>query len=116
MDIAKLAFSGSTNGRGIKIAAGSTPGTTIHTAIAGTTQYDEIWLWVCNTTTSDVILTLEYGGVAVPDDNIVYTVTAKDGLKCLLPGLLLQNGLVLKAFGASSNVLIAHGFVNRYTP
>ena len=47
----KRKLSGSTDGKPILIAATSTPGTAIHTAVAGTTAgtYDEIWLWVHNT-------------------------------------------------------------------
>jgi len=109
----KRALSGSTNGKGIKVVQTATAGTTIHTAITGETDWDEIWLWCVNSSAADVKLTLEYGGVASPDDHIEYTVPAEDGLKIILPGTLLQNGLILKAFAGSANVLIIHGFVNR---
>ena len=111
----KLKLSGSANGRGIKVTQTTTPGTTIHTAVAGTDDYDEIWLYCVNTSASAVKLTIEYGGVSSPDDHIEYTVAAEDGLKCIIPGLILQDGLVVKAFAGSANVLIIHGFVNRIT-
>jgi len=109
----KRALSGSTNGKGIKVAATATAGTTIHTAVAGTSDWDEIWLWCVNSSDTAVKLTLEYGEATAPDGNIEYTVGAEDGLKIILPGTILQNSLVLKAFAGSADVLIIHGFVNR---
>ena len=38
----KQLLSGGTNGKNIKVAATATAGTTIHTAVAGTTDIDEI--------------------------------------------------------------------------
>ena len=109
----KRALSGSTNGKGILVAATATAGTTIHTAVAGTSDFDEIWLWCVNSSDTDVKLTLEYGEATAPDGNIEYTVGAEDGLKIILPGTLLQNELVLKAFAGTADVLIIHGFINR---
>lgn len=109
----KISLSGAANGLPIKVVATATLGTTIHTCPAGTTSFDEIWLWAVNTTSGDVLLTLEYGGATAPDYNIPYTVTAKDGLKCIVPGLILQNGLLVTAFAATANVVCIHGFVNR---
>ena len=109
----KRALSGSTNGKGILVAATSTAGTTIHTAVAGETDWDEMWLWCVNSSDTDVKLTLEYGEATAPDGNIEYTVGAEDGLKIILPGTILQNELVLKAFAGTADVLVIHGFVNR---
>jgi len=109
----KRALSGSDNGKGIKVAETATAGTTIHTAVAGETDWDEIWVWCVNTSDTAAVLTLEYGGVVDPNDLISYTVAAKDGLKIILPGTLLQNGLILKAFAETANVLIIHGFINQ---
>ena len=113
----KIELSGSTDGRPIKVAATSSPGTTIHTAQSGTgtDNYDEIWLFASNTDTSDVKLTLEWGGTSSPDDLIEETITAEDGLVLVAPGLILQNSLVVKAFAASGNVVNIVGFVNRIT-
>lgn len=41
----KQILSGSTDGRGIKVAATASSGTTIHTASSTATTYDEIWLY-----------------------------------------------------------------------
>jgi len=109
----KRKLSGSINGRGIKV--GASPATTIHTAISGTTDgsYDEIWLWAINTSASDVALTIEYGGETNPDDYIIVKIPAKAGMIPIVPGFILQNGCVVKAFAATADVIILHGFVNR---
>jgi hypothetical protein len=109
----KLVLSGSTNGRGIKVVATSSPGTTIHTAVSGTSSFDEIWIYAYNSNTVSEVLTLQWGGTTAPDDSIVVTMQPYQGLLLVTPGLLLQNSLVLKAFTTDANVVTIHGFVNR---
>lgn len=111
----KVLLSGSTNGKNIKVAATATPGTTIHTAVTGTTSMDEIWLWAVNSDTTNRKLTIEFGGTTSPDDLIELTVPAESGLMLVVPGLLLQNDLVVKAFAASANLVLINGYVNRIT-
>lgn len=111
----KVLLSGSTQGKAIKVVQTATAGDTIHTAVSGTSNIDEIWLWAVNSTTSPVKLTIEWGEATAPDGNIEYTIAAEDGLKLIIPGLLLQNSLVVKAFAGSANVVMIHGFVNRIT-
>ena len=111
----KELLSGGTNGKNIKVAATATAGTTIHTAVSGTSNKDEIWLYACNTDSTDRKLTIEYGGATSPDELTEITITAEAGWVLVCPGLLLQNGLVVKAFAASANVVNINGFVNRIT-
>jgi len=111
MAITKEFLSGSTNGRGIKVVATATAGTTIHTAHA--TSKDEVWLYVYNGHTANVTLTIEFGGATVPDDNMVVTVPFKDGLQLVVPGLPITNSLVVRAFASQANVLVIFGYVNR---
>jgi hypothetical protein len=101
--------------RGIKVVAVATPGTTIHTAVTGTNlgSYDEIWIWAYNGHTADVDLTIEFGGATVPDDNIKVSVPYKQGLFLIVPGLVLQNALIVKAFASVANVVALQGFINR---
>ena len=110
----KELLSGSTNGRGIKVAATATAGTLIHTAVAGTSSEDEIWLYAHNTSASAVKLTLEWGGVTSPDDHIEINIGAEGtGLILIAPGILLQNSLVVRAFAGTANVINIFGYVNR---
>lgn len=109
----KALLSGSTNGRLIKVAATATLGTTIHTAIAGTSSMDEVWLYAVNSDTVNRKLTIEFGGATAPDNLIEITIPAECGLTCVVPGMLLQNSLVITAFAATANVVMIGGYVNR---
>jgi hypothetical protein len=114
----KTILSGSTDGRGIKVAATATAGTTIHTGSSTATTLDEIWLYAVNTDTTDRKLTIEWGGVSSPDDLIEYTVKAENGLYLIAAGLLIKGNatpLVVRAFAATANVISIHGYVNRIT-
>lgn len=107
----KVKLSGSTDGKQIKVAATATPGTTIHTADA--TALDEIWIYCVNSSSSAVKLTIEWGEATAPDGNIEQTIPGESGLTLCIPGLLLTNSLVVKAFAGTANVLLINGYVNR---
>ena len=109
----KNKFSGSTNGKAIKVVATASTGTTIHTAVAGTTSFDEVWVYATNTGTAAVALTLEWGTVTAADGNIIASIPFKSGLTLLLPGLILNNGLLLTAFADTANVILITGYVNQ---
>jgi hypothetical protein len=111
----KTEWSASADGRGIRVAATSTPGTLIHTAgaVTGDDNFDEVYLWAVNSSTAAVKLTIEFGGVVIPDDLIEQTIAAESGLVLVLPGLVLQNALLVRAYAATTNVVIVHGFVNK---
>lgn len=109
----KQLLSGSTQGKQIKVAATATPGTTLHTAVAGTSSFDEVWLYATNSNTVSVDLTIEWGGVAVPDDDMKITIPPNTGRTMIVDGKLLQNGLVIKGFASVANVILIDGFANR---
>jgi hypothetical protein len=110
-------LSGSVNGRPIKVTATVVGfADTIHTAVAGVLSKDEVWLYVSNNHTASVELIVAYGGTSSPDDYIIATLTAKQGLYLVVPGLVLNNGLVVKAFASVADVLTISGFVNRIVP
>ena len=108
-------LSGSTNGRVIPVAATATPGTLIHTALSGTTGFDELYLWVTNTSTNTVFLTIEWGGVTNPGDHIADTVGVPPNSPPIpiVSGEVLNNGLVCRAFANTASVLNISGYVNR---
>lgn len=108
-------LSGSTDGDPIKVAATATAGTTIHTAVSGTTSWDEVWLWVTNTDSAARTLTVEWGGTTDPDHLILKAVSipANSGPILIVPGIRLNNGGVIRAFASSANVLLISGNVNR---
>jgi hypothetical protein len=111
----KKKLSGSTDGMAIKVTGTSTAATvTVHTAVASTTAgvFDEIWLYANNTSASAVKLTLEWGTATAADGNIELTIAAESGLVLVVPGLILQNAKVVKAFAATADVILLSGFVN----
>ena len=112
MPITKDKLSGSTSGRPIAVAATSTPGTTIHTAVNITDNIDEVWLYVNNTDASAVDLTLELGGTST-SDTVEMSIPAEDGLHLILPGHVFDTGVVIKAFAGTTNLLNISGWVNR---
>lgn len=111
----KIPLSGSTHGRPIKVAATSIgSGTTIHTALATTTdgEGDEIVLYCQNSDSVARILIIGFGGTTDPDDLIEVEVPAGT-YAMVLPGLLLRNGLVVRAACATANVLCVSGYALR---
>src|SRR4030065_1862318 len=102
--LTKRILSGSTTGLGIKVVQTATLGTTIHTAVTGTSDMDEIWLYAVNSDSTARKLTIEWGGATSPDCLIEYTVPAGDGLYFVAPRLLLYNARVSTAFFAKGKV------------
>jgi hypothetical protein len=105
-------------GLGVKVAATATAGTAIHTASTVSTTIDEIWLYAVNSSASAVKLTVEWGEATAPDGNIELTIAAESGLVLVSPGLLLQGNAtakVVRAFAATADVIVIHGYVNRIT-
>jgi hypothetical protein len=110
----KELLSGSTEGKGILVSGDDTAGAIeIHTAVSGTTDLDEIWLYAVNTHSADIKLTLEWGEATEPNGNIEITVPAEEGLMLLVPGLLLQGGNLVKAFAGTASEIVVHGYVNK---
>lgn len=105
-------LSGSTNGKPIKVAATATLGTTIHTAVAGTSSIDEIYVYAFNSDTVIRTLTIEWGGATVPDQSIVQSLLPNTGLALIVPGLPLNNSLLVTAFADVANKVTISGWVH----
>ena len=112
----KHLLSGSTNGKNISVTGNATgSAVTVHTAISGTSNLDEIWLYATNTSATARVLTIEFGGTTDQDDLIELEIGADSGMTLIIPGLLLQNSLVVKAFAAAGDEINLNGYVNRIT-
>ncbi len=111
----RLLLSGSTNGREIPVVAVATPGTAIHTAVAGGAAFDEIYLWASNVTAAVAKLTLEWGGVTDPGDHMVksFSIPPNSAPIPIATGQVLNNGLLVKAFSDTASAINVGGFVNR---
>jgi hypothetical protein len=109
-------LSGSTNGLAIVVAATGTAGTTIHTAIAGTTSRDEVWLWATNLDAvgESRTLTVEFGDV-LATSGWVTPVACKAGPVLICPGFPIRNGEVIAAYADEANDVLIFGYVNRVT-
>ncbi len=104
-------LSGSTNGKAVKIAATSSTGTTIHTAVSGTSSFDRIYLFATNTSANPVVLTIEWGTTTAADGNIIQTIQPQSGEVLIIAGLPLNNSLVVTGFAGTTNVILVTGYI-----
>jgi len=117
----KQILSGSTNGRGIAVAATATLGTTIHATGTSATILDEIWLYANNIHSAAVTLTVEFGGATTTSDLIQISIPATpSGLYLVCGGLILKGtgsaATTVTAFAGTASKIELFGFVNRITP
>lgn len=118
----KIPLSASSGGKGVKIAAISGTGTTIHTSGASSSVVDELWLYCINTNSANTNrkLTIQYGGTVDPDDVIETYIPAESGLILVCPGLIIvgdgATGRTVRAIASAANELIIFGYVNRILP
>lgn len=115
-DYIKVPLTGRAGGKPIQITATSlATAQTIHTAIAGTTFWDEIWLWVTNPQDTPASITISFGY-----DNTNSTIVCKDveipansEPVLILAGIMLQNSKTVKAYASVSGYLNVLGYVKR---
>lgn len=111
-------LTGSTNGLGIKVITTVTTGAvTVHTAIAGATSRDEVWLYAVNNNATGVTrtLTIEFGGVVSLDNLIITPIPPRVGPVLVLPGIPLRNTLLVRAFADVIDEVMLYGYCNRVT-
>lgn len=113
----KVALSGSTQGKGVKVVATSSTGTTIHATGTSSTIIDEIWLYAYNSHTAAVTLTVQFGGTTSPDNDIKISIPVTSGLTLVVPGLMLTGtgaaANTVYAYAGTANVVTLSGYVNR---
>jgi hypothetical protein len=115
----KVLLSGGLQGKAIKIAAttSGSAGTTIHTTGTSSSVIDEVWLYAYNSSSSNTVLTIQWGGVTAVDNETKLTIPQNSGLTLVIPGLILTGtgsaGNVISAYAATTNVITINGYVNR---
>jgi hypothetical protein len=113
----KVVLSGSTQGKGIKVVATASTGTTVHATGTSAATLDEVWLYAYNSDTSGRVLTIQYGGTTSPDNDIKVFIPSQSGLTLVLPGLILSGTGVaantVYAYAETTNVITISGYVNR---
>lgn len=113
----KVKLSGSTDGKAIKVAATSSPGTTIHATGTSASIIDEIWLYAYNSSSAAQLLTIQFGGTTAVDNDIKIIIPSQSGLTLIIPGLMLTGtgsaANTVLAYAATTNVVTISGYVNR---
>jgi hypothetical protein len=110
----KAKLSASTDGKPIAIAAITSPGTTIHAAGSGTTNYDEVTIVLSNRTSADERVVVEWGGTTNAEQRVV-VVPGYSEVQ-LTPGPVLQNSAVIRAYAQTASAVNASGHVNTVAP
>lgn len=112
----KLPLSASVTGQQILVSGTvSASATPIHTAPAGTTSIDEVWLYAYNESTSSVVTSILWGSTVEPNAVNRFTVASKSGRTLLVDGKIIQDSLTVSAYAGTANVVVFDGFVNRAT-
>jgi hypothetical protein len=113
----KVLLSGSTEGKPVKVVQTASTGTTIHATGTSSSVIDEVWLYAYNGHSSSVVLTVQFGGTATPDNDIKLTIPAASGLTLVVPGLVLTGtssaANTIYAYAGTANVVTISGYVNR---
>lgn len=113
----KVALSGSTQGKAIKVAATSSTGTTIHATGTSSSIIDEVWLYAYNSSSGPITLTIQFGGTTAVDNDIKIDLPATSGLTLVVPGLILTGtgaaANTVYAYAGTADVITISGYVNR---
>lgn len=103
-------LSGSTNGQPIQVTGtGSGGAVTIHNPGAGNT--DVVYLWATNTSAATVILTVEWGGTGVGNEQD-FTIAPNETLP-IVAGAAIEGANAIEAYADTANVVNLFGRIER---
>ena len=61
-------------------------------------------------------MTIEFGGVTDPNSLINKdSIPVEDGLYLVVPGLIINGGLIIRAFASVASKIVIYGYVNQMT-
>jgi len=117
----KQLLSQSTQGQPITVnATDRTAGTLIHSTGTSSSVIDEVWLYANNTSTSPVLLTVQFGGTGAVQHAKPITLAPQSGDVLIVAGLPLTgtggspaSANSVAAFAATASVITISGYVNR---
>ena len=113
----KQLLSGSSQGQPITVVQTASTGTTIHATGTSASTIDEVWLYATNTSSSAVVLTVQYGGTGSVQNAITLSIPAQSGLTLVVPGLILTGtgsaATTIYAYAGTASVVTISGYVNR---
>lgn len=111
----RINLSGCTNGIPVGLAADSGTFTTIHSITTTVADYEEVWVWLANTDTSQQIVTLTFGGTAA--NNKVMVKVPAETTVLAVPGWTFKGAsgpnTITGASGTADKVNV-HGYVNHF--
>ncbi len=114
----RIGFSAATNGATMTVNTTSAfSPMTVHTAVSGTTNWDDVWIWAANTDTVSRTISLYFGAHSSIGDQVVgsYDLPPGGAPVLICPGLFLQNSGVVEAYASIANKINLTGYVNRCT-
>lgn len=113
----KTLLSGSTQGQPITITTTASQGNPIHSTGTSSSVIDEVWLYANNTSTSPVLLTVQFGGTGAVQHAKPITLAPQSGDVLIVAGLPLTGtgaaANTVYAFAATGSVITISGYVNR---
>jgi hypothetical protein len=113
----KVLLTGSSYGAPTTVAATESAGTTIHATGTSSSIIDEIWLYANNTSSSPVLLTVQFGGTGSVQHAKPITLAPQSGDVLIVAGLPLTGtgsaASTVAAFAATASVITISGYVNR---
>lgn len=112
--VVTLALSGSTRGRPIQITGTNSAGAnTLHTATTTSGQVDRLFVYLTNTSTSAVVVTIEFGTTGTANE-LKVVVPANATIEAVA-GAVIGGGSTdtIKAYAATGSVVNAFGRVER---
>jgi hypothetical protein len=113
----KTLLSASSQGQPIIVVATASSGTTIHATGTSASIIDEMWLYANNTSTSPVLLTVQFGGTGAVQNAKPITLAPQSGDVLIVAGLPLTGdgttATTTRAFAATASVVTISGYVNR---
>lgn len=112
--VVRIPLSSAPGGSLICVIKAATPGTPIHSAIGGASQYDLVTLFACNNSSANMVVTLEVGGVA--DVNLKkITIPGHAGDVTLLDRKYMGSSINIAGICANSSIITIDGWVDRVT-
>jgi len=113
----KKLLSSSATGAPTTVVATASTGTTIHETGSSSSIIDEVWLYANNTSTSPVLLTVQFGGTGAVQHAKPITLAPQSGDVLIVAGLPLtgtgSGASTVAAFAATASVITISGYVNR---
>lgn len=116
--VSKIKFTESVSGCPVLVdSTQSSAGTIVHSAVTstGNVAHDEIWAYASTTHSAAATVTLQYGSSASGNMVVLTLPASGSGMVPMIPGLLLNDSAILRAFASVANVVSIHGYANRIT-